>query len=307
MRLTASVLFVLLSLCAATLCSAQGMPFKKSVMDSIKARDFKFRVTFGMNLSQDGGSSFSTNSNIGLLYVTKKNDFHLDASRYIDRYNKYSSANRFFVMGYVGLGSHVAEQNSVQQRAVYPEPFALYSFDANRGINARVQLGTNLAIGFKPTRNFRAKAGAGLFVERQNWQMIKHDKMIEVLEMPEEIQKLIFDTVGISQSGTLTKNNMYLNLYTNLAATWNQRLNLNGFVAIQQPFFPPYKGLPQIPQFPTVTRRYPRITTDLQVSFQVWRKIYMITQFYLQYDKGQLPLYVPNFVYSLSEGFEINF
>ena len=276
-------------------------------MDSIKAKEFKFRVTFGMNLSQDGGSSFSTNSNIGFLYVTKKNDYHLDASRFINRYDKYASANRFFVMGYVGLGSHVSDQHAVQERRFYPEPFGLFSFDANRGINARLQLGTNMVIGFKPTKIFRAKAGAGLFVERQNWQMIKHDKMAEVQEMPEEIQKLIFDTVGISQSGTLIKNNMYLNLYANIAASWNQRLNVSGFFAIQQPFFPPYKGLPQIPQFPTVTRRYPRLTTDVQISFQIWKKIYMITQFYLQYDKGQLPLYVPNFVYSLSEGFEINF
>ena len=170
-----------------------------------------------------------------------------------------------------------------------------------------MQLGGNAVIAFKPTKVLRVKMGLGLLTEAENWQMITKEKLADLPTYSMAVQRLIYDTFGIRKDGSLLRNNLRANFYANFICTFNENINMNGFFCVQQPFSAPYKDLPQIPQFPTVTGLFPRITIDFQLSYHVWKKLDLITLFTCQYDQGQLPLYVPNLVYSLSQGFQISF
>lgn len=273
----------------------------------MRVNELKWNLSFAFNLSRSESQSMTTYSDGALLYYSKRNDLHVEMSHYRDRYDQYSTANRFYFMYYMGIGSHDVKDGRLKEHKFYPEPFYLHSFDANRGIHARDQLGINAALNLNPTKFWRQKAGAGFFAERTNWQLIKHEKLAGIDTLPEEVQRLIFDTIGISHEGRWARNNVFFNLYSNFTIVPVKNLNINGYLAVQIPFQSPYGNLPQIPAFPTVTRRYARLTTNVQLTFYVWKKIALLTNFNLQYDKGQVPRYVPNVVYSLTQGLQLGF
>jgi len=117
--------------------------------------------------------------------------------------------------------------------------------------------------------------------------------------------------VGINSKGQLLRNNVRANFYANFICTLSKNVGLNAFVNWQQPFEPPYKNLPSndLPQakiFPVNTALYPRITIDTQLTIEIWGKLKFITAFTMQYDKGQLPLYAPDFIYNLTEGLQLD-
>ena len=298
-------------LCICVLCISAGVygqvtPFQKSVLDSIEANEFNLSVAFAFNVSHDGSSSLTTGTDIGMLYSTRRSNYQLTQSSYFNRLENYSASNRFAAL----LSGSILSQDTVVGRIVekswYPEPFLYYLFDANRGINYRWQLGINAVHAFKPTKIIRIKIGAGLLFEKENWQMIKPEQLTDIPSLTEDQQKYIFDTVGISKNGKLYRDNVRANIYANLMCSFAKNIGLNAFVDVQMPFVPPYHDLPQNEVFPVVTKRYPRITLNMQLTFNIWRKLNFITAFSLQNDKGQIPLYVPNLVYNINEGLQLS-
>ncbi|HTQ26940.1 MAG TPA: hypothetical protein VMI35_02385 [Puia sp.] len=288
-------------------CRAQGTPFKKSVMDSLSANQFNGSISYAINLGQDGTSSLTTAADIGAMYSTRRSNYSLVANSYFDRYETTSTSNRFFAMATISAFSHDTAAGKVVEKRLYPEPFSLYSFDANRGLNYRWQWGIDAAYAFKPTHIARVKVGAGLLYELENWQMIKKANLWQLDTISDAEKRYLFDTVGINSKGQLYRSNVRFNFYVNAMCTFAKNFNVNVFLNIQQPLAPPYRGLPPNPHFPVVTKCYPRITSDILISYHIWGALNLITNFMLQYDQGQIPLYVPNFVYNLTQGVQFGF
>lgn len=286
---------------------AQVTPFQKSVLDSLKANQFNLSVAFALNAGQDGTSSLTSGTDIGMMYDTRRSNYELLQSSYFNRLESVSTSNRFIAMFRASIFSHDTVNSRIVEKRFYPEPFILYSYDANRALNYRWQFGINGVYAFKPTNIIRIKVGAGLLLEKENWQMVKYSQVPYLDTLPINIQQYLFDTIGITRAGKLFRDNIRANIYGNFICNFTKNINLNAFFDIQMPFVPPYHNLPQVSVFPVVTKLYPRITTNMQLSFNIWRKLNFITNFNLQWDKGQIPLYVPDFVYNISEGLQIGF
>lgn len=286
--------------------SAQVTPFEKSVLDSLSANDFNMSIGFAFNASEDGTKSLTTGTDIGLMYATKKSNYEIIQSSYFSRLESFSSSNRFIALLRADLFSHDTLGERVIEKRFYPEPYALYMYDASRSLNFRVQLGMNMVWAPKPTKLVRIKVGVGLLAERENWQMIKHEQLPTIDSLPPAVLSYIYDSVGINKQGRLERDNWRANLYSNLMFNFNKNINMNAFVSVQMPFIPPYSNLPQNSHFPVVTRRYPRLTLDMQLNIHVFGKFDFVTAFHYMYDKGQIPIYVPNSLYNFSEGLQFN-
>ena len=284
----------------------QVTPFKKSVMDSVHANEFNVSLAFTFNSGNNGTKTLTTGTEIGLLYARERSKYQLAQSSYFNQIDKFSTDNRFAAMVTASLFDHDSVGSKVVENRIYPEPFGLFSYDANRGLNWRWQLGGNIVYAFKPTKIFRIKIGAGLLYEMENWQMIKHNQLDYIDTLSEEDQQYIFETVGITREGKYLTHNIRANVYSNLMFAFTKTINLNAFFDIQMPFIPPFKGLPQLDVFPLVTKRYPRFTTDINLTFKIWEKVSFITSFTCQYDKGNLPTYAPAFIYAFSEGLQVD-
>ncbi len=285
----------------------QVTPFKKSVLDSLTPNQFNLSIAFALNASQDGSNSLTSGTDLGMMYSTRKSSYQITQSSYYNRLEGYSGSNRFAAMLSGAIFSHDTVSTRIVEKAWYPEPFIFYSYDANRGINYRIQAGINAVHAFKPTQIIRIKMGAGILYEKENWQMIKVDQLPYMDTFPIATQKYIYDTVGVTKDGRLIRDNVRANIYANFICSFAKNINLNAFVDVQMPFVPPYHDIPQKSVFPVVTKLYPRITINAQLSFTIWKKLAFITGFGLQSDKGQIPLYVPDFVYNLNEGLQLSF
>jgi len=283
----------------------QVTPFQKSVMDSIEANSFNASIALGFNASHDATSSLTTSADVGLMYSTERSNFQLVQSSYFNRYERFSTDNRFIAMATASLFSHDSVGNKLIENKVYPEPFVLYSSDIMRALNWRWQFGVNTVYAFKPTRILRIKTGVGLLYEMENWQMVKHELVPYLDTLPDTIQKYLFETIGISKDGKLRRNNIRANAYANMMCAFTKNINLNAFIDIQMPFVPPYKDLPQIDEFPVVTKLYPRISFAMDFMVNIFGSLSFITHFAFQFDKGQIPLYAPNFMYNVSEGLQL--
>ena len=287
--------------------NSQVTPFQKSVLDSLEANTFNMSIAFAFNASQDGSSSLTTGTDIGMLYATKRSNYEIIQSSYYNRLESFSSSDRFIALARAALFSHELRGEHVVEKRVYPEPFFLYSYDAGRALNARYQFGLNGVYAFKPTRIIRIRAGMGLFYEKENWQMIKQENVPYIDTFSTRVKSYIFDTVGITRDGQLRRDNIRANFYSNFNCTFTKNISMNAFVCVQMPFVPPYKNIPQLDVLPVVTKLYPRITFDMQLSIYVLKKLNFITTLHLMYDKGQIPIYVPNSLYNLTEGLQISF
>ena len=292
---------------------AQVTPFEKSVLDSLESNDFNMSVAFVFNAAQDGTNTLTTGNDASVMYSTEKSNYQLVQSSYHNRLDQLSTSNRFFAMAIASLFSHQEDSSGQKlvEKQFYPEPFVLYQYDANRGLNYRWQFGLDAVYAFVPTRHFRIKMGAGLLYEMENWQMIKKENLQYVDTLPEPIQRYIFDTVGINSKGELFRNNVRMNLYANMMCNFGRGINLNAFFNVQEPFVPPFHGLPSndLPQakiFPVNTKRYPRLTLDMTLTFKLFGKLSFVSSFNLQYDKGQIPLYAPDFIYNLTQGIQFD-
>lgn len=308
---TCPISFLLL-LILIPVCRAQVTHFEKSALDSLQANDFNLSLAFAFNAGQDGTKTLTTGTDVGMMYSTLHSNYEIVQSSYHNKLEQFSTSNRFLVMGRGSLWSHEIIKDSILiEKANYPEPFILYAYDANRGLNARWQFGLDAVHAFKNNRLLRITIGIGLIYELENWQMIKQELLPQVDSLPEPVQRYLFDTVGINSRGQLRRNNIRGNIYANFICTLSKTVALNAFLNWQQPFQPPYKDLPSndLPQakvFPVNTRLYPRITIDTQMTIAVFGKLKFVTAFSMQYDKGQLPLYAPDFVYNLTEGLQLD-
>ena len=285
----------------------QVTPFQKSVLDSLQANEFNVSLAFIFNSSQDGTNSITTGTDVGIMYSTKRSNYELVESAYKNRLENFSASDRMFVMLTCGLNSHDFDGKTIEEKRLYPEPFIMFSRDANRALNSRWQFGMNAVYAFKPTHIIRIKVGAGILYEKENWQMVKHEQVPYLDTFPQATQDYIFKTVGIGRDGSLLRDNIRANVYANFVCTFTKNISLNSFFDVQMPFIPPYHDLPQVSVFPVVTKLYPRLTMNMELTINILGKLNFVTAFSLQNDKGQIPLYVPDFVYSLNEGLQYSF
>ncbi len=298
-------------LCCILLCCqisvAQVTPFENSLLDSLSANEFNGSLSYGANLGQDGTSTLTTSANAAVMYSTAKSNYQLIGSNYFNRLDAMSTSNWLTSIAIASLFSHNIQGKTIKENKFYPEPFFYYCYDANRGINYRMQLGFNGVYAFRPTKIIRMKMGVGVLYEKENWQIIQEQNLNQLDSISQEEKDYLLDTVGINSKGQLFRDNFRLNLYANFICTFGKNVNLNAFVNVQEPFIPPYHNLPPDPRFPIVTKRYPRITTNMHLAVTILKSFSLVTDFTLQYDKGQIPLYVPNFVYSLTQGLGFDF
>jgi hypothetical protein len=287
-------------------CMGQVTPFKKSVLDSLEDDDFHLSLAITFNSSQDGETTLTASSDIAAMYSTQKSNYQILQSSYFNRITGNLSANRFFAMGIASLYNHTSKGEKITENSFYPEPFVVYSFDANKGLNYRWQFGIDGDYGFKPTKVARIKVGIGVLYELENWQIIQADQLSNIYSLPPPLQKYIFDTIGVDSKGCLFRNNFRANFFANMMFKVTSGVNLNIFFNLQEPFVPPYYNLPNTTFYPVDTKRYPRITIDTELLIQLWGRLSFVSTFYLQWDKGQIPLYVPNFIYNLAEGIQFD-
>jgi hypothetical protein len=301
---------VLLIVCfLITQCHAQVSQFQKSVLDSVKVHKLYGLGSLTFSLNKDSKTNLFFINDAAFLYASEKHTYELLSSLNFNSSDKISNANRFYTMLRAGLWRNKWEQNKtrLKKQRIYAEPFLFFQWDENRGISQRWQYGLNAVYARRyDHKHIKWNLGAGLLYEKEDWRVLSRDDFPQFDTLPAPVKELIKDILKIDDKGHLQRDNFRLNLYGNLFAEIKS-VNINLFLGLQQPLRTPFEGLPILAYYPYPKKKFPRITVDASISFKITRHASLITRYYFQTDKGQLSQFVPDQVYTLSQGISVKF
>ena len=301
-------LLVILSLHYQPL-TAQVTLFKKSVLDSLQENRLYGVGGLSFLYNKDDQAELFSLADAAFLYATNKHTFEWLSSLNYNSTDQVASTNRFHSMFRAGLFRNNHEENSriLKRKRLFAEPFLFFQWDEKRGISQRWQTGLNAVYAFRSdSGNLKWNLGAGLVYEKEDWRVFSREKQAIFDTLPPAFKELVRTILGLDARGHLIRDNWRMNFYSNL---WyeHRSLSLNLFLGLQQPFRTPFEGLPDIPFYPYPKKKFPRVTADLSLSFRISRYISLITRYYMQMDKGQLTQFVPDYVYTITQGISVSF
>jgi len=289
---------------------AQVSQFKKSVLDSLHANKLYGVGGLSFLLNQDSKAELFTLADASFLYASRVHTYEWLSSLNYNSTDQISSTNRFYSMLRAGLYRNVHDANNqlqLKKKRVFAEPFVFFQWDENRGIAQRWQFGLNAVYAFRSdSGRVKWNIGAGLVYEKEDWRVFSREKQQIFDTLPPAFKELIQYILGIDNRGHLFRNNWRMNFYSN----WfyeSKPFSVNLFLGLQQPFKTPFEGLPDIPFYPYPKKKYPRVTAEISLTYKISRYISLLTRYYMQVDKGQLTQFVPDFVYSFSQGIAVAF
>ncbi|MFN9591008.1 MAG: hypothetical protein ACK56A_11520 [Bacteroidota bacterium] len=289
--------------------NAQVTLFKKSVLDSLQERRLYGVGGLSFLYNNDGQAELFALADASFLYATKKHTFEWLSSLNYNSTDQVASTNRFHSMLRAGLfrNNHEANSNLLKKKRLFAEPFVFFQWDEKRGISQRWQIGANAVYAFRSdSGNLKWNLGAGVVYEQEDWRVFSREKQLIFDTLPPAFKELVRTILGLDTRGHLIRDNWRMNFYSNL---WfeHRSLSLNLFLGLQQPFRAPFEGLPDIPFYPYPKKKFPRVTADLSFSYRISRYISLITRYYMQLDKGQLTQFVPDYVYTFTQGISVAF
>ena len=311
MRKPSTLLLLIFCWCTSQLpLAGQVSQFKKSVLDSLQTNKLYGVGGLSFLLNQDSKAELFALADASFLYATNKHTYEWLSSLYYNSTDQISSSNRFYSMIRAGLFRNVHDANNpllLKKKRVFAEPFVFFQWDENRGIAQRWQLGLNAVYAFR-SESSRVKwnIGGGLVYEKEDWRVFSREKQQAFDTLPPAFKQLIQQILGIDSRGHLFRDNWRMNFYSN----WfyeNKPFSVNLFVGLQQPFRAPFEGLPDIPFYPYPKKKFPRVTAEISLTYKISRYMSLLTRYYMQVDKGQLTQFVPDFVYSFSQGIAVAF
>jgi hypothetical protein len=290
--------------------AGQVSQFKKSVLDSLQTNKLYGVGGLSFLLNQDSKAELFALADASFLYATNKHTYEWLSSLYYNSTDQISSSNRFYSMLRTGPFRNVHDANNpllLKKKRVFAEPFVFFQWDENRGIAQRWQFGLNGVYAFR-SESSRVKwnIGGGLVYEKEDWRVFSREKQQAFDTLPPAFKQLIQQILGIDNRGHLFRDNWRMNFYSN----WfyeNKPFSVNLFVGLQQPFRAPFEGLPDIPFYPYPKKKFPRVTAEISLTYKLSRYMSLLSRYYMQVDKGQLTQFVPDFVYSFSQGIAVAF
>jgi hypothetical protein len=311
MRKSSTLLLLVLCWCASQLpLEAQVTQFKKSVLDSLEQNRVYGVGGLSFLLNQDSKAELFALADASFLYATRKHTLEWLSSLNYNSTDQISSTNRFYSMIRAGLFRNVhdsANQRLLKKKRLFAEPFMFFQWDENRGIAQRWQTGINAVYALRSNQgNFKWNIGAGLVYEWEIWRVFSREKQQIFDTLPGPIKDFIQQVLGIDSRGRLFRDNWRMNFYSNLFYDKNP-FSVNLFLGLQQPFKAPFQGLPDIPFYPYPKKKFPRVTAEISLTYKISRYMSLLTRYYMQVDKGQLTQFVPDFVYSFSQGIAVAF
>ena len=311
MRKPSTLLLLIFCWCTSQLpLAAQVSQFKKSVLDSLEQNRLYGVGGLSFLLNQDSKAELFALADASFLYATRKHTIEWLSSLNYNSTDQISSTNRFYSMIRAGLFRNVHDANNpllLKKKRVFAEPFVFFQWDENRGIAQRWQFGLNGVYAFR-SESSRVKwnIGGGLVYEKEDWRVFSREKQQAFDTLPPAFKQLIQQILGIDNRGHLFRDNWRMNFYSN----WfyeNKPFSVNLFVGLQQPFRAPFEGLPDIPFYPYPKKKFPRVTAEISLTYKLSRYMSLLSRYYMQVDKGQLTQFVPDFVYSFSQGIAVAF
>jgi hypothetical protein len=285
----------------ANLLTAQVCSFYKEGLDTLKLNQIKANVYLGFYFSQDALQYLYLTSNASGLYVGSRSTLELSGVINLQGLKKRSTSNSGYLIARSNLWRHRFIDDTIRPSKINMEPFVMFQFDENRGINQRYQAGLYAVPTLVNTRKISVEFGLGLLEQVDCYDLLPPDydgwwDEDRMKQIREDIQVLDPDGDGYAWLSS-TRAGCFLGMTGSFG-----KFDLNLIASLQQPFRSSFHGTALYDRSADFRTPYPCITVESIFNVSLFRWFSLNLRYYMQHDRNQYTFYLPYFVYSITTG-----
>ena len=276
---------------------AQVSTFSKKYIDTLKTARPTASLYLGVYLMEDAVQYLYLYGNADALIPDKRNQHEVMAVINYQGLKERSTSNAGYIFAHSNLfryktagGKRVAQKFSL-------EPFFMYQFDEDRGVNCRLQAGAYAVPVILESPKIRIQAGIGFLYQWDRYDLLPPD--YEGWWTDEQWKTISRDIQQLDTKGTgfISKNGVRASVYLGFYSTFGKVFDWNLVLFYQQPFESSFVGTPFYGISADYRTPYPCFTAETSMSFRILPWLALDLRYYWQHDRNQLTFYLPWYMY----------
>ena len=281
---------------------SQVNTFYKDGLDTLKKHQFTGNLYLGFYFSQDALQYLYLSSTAAGLYVDSHSTYEISGVVTFKGLEERSTSNNGYAICRANLWRHRFVDNSIKTNRIYGQPFVMFQFDENRGINNRWQVGLYAVPTILMKKKIQLAAGIGLLYQFDRYDLLPPD-YIDWWDA-DEMKKIYYamHLLDPDSSGFVNRADPRAAMYLTMIASFGKNVDLNILLSYQQPFSSTFQGTPLYAVSADYRTPYPCITVESILNFRILRWLSFNVRYYLQHDRNQLTFYLPFYMYSITTG-----
>ncbi|MCX6287977.1 MAG: hypothetical protein NTY96_12770 [Bacteroidetes bacterium] len=301
-RLTVSIFFVITILCMNLASQAQVCTFNKQYLDTLKKGRPTGNLYLGFYFLEDALQYLYLTSNASGLLQDSHNLYEVSGVINYQGLRIRSTNNTGYVFVHSNLFNHRYADGKLVKSKISMEPFGMFQFDEDRGINARWQAGIYAVPLILERPKIRIQSGVGLLYQWDRYDLLPPD--YEGWWTDEQWQVISADIKKLDPSGSgfAWRNGLRAAAYLSFNGTFGKIFDMNIIVSYQQPFVSNFKGIELYDVSADFKTPYPCLTVETIMNFKLLKWLAMDLRYYMQHDRNQVTFYLPYYMYSVTMG-----
>ena len=287
---------------------AQSLLNEKSYYDSLKPKKVIGDMGLGLNINDEENRKIFFLQNASVSYASKRHLYEFSNDLYFNQNGTDRESNRMrSLLRIAFLRQKFKDNRIISEADFFPEVNTAFMYDESRGLNYRFSTSLGISYNLHTLSWGRFKAGTGLMYEKESWRIFEHDFLPTYDTLSPVIKSIMQNAFGINSKGNIVKDNWRWNSYVQFLFVINDKINISAVGSLQIPIKVPYENPYQIADLPIGNKKYPRITLDLNTSFDISSKLNFFINLFLQKDEGQISPFAKKSVLNFSQGLAYKF
>ncbi|MEI7980224.1 MAG: hypothetical protein WCI71_01135 [Bacteroidota bacterium] len=300
--LTGFLLLIFLS-CFPLAGSSQVNTIGKEGMDSLKEHQITGNLYLGFDFTQDALQYMYLSLNAAGLYTDKHNTWGISGVINYRGMQERSTSNNGYLIFQADLWRHDFDSAVCRTKRLHAEPFTLFQFDENRGINARWQFGMYAVPAILSKSRIHLSAGIGLLYQFDRYDLLPPDYVDWWDKNDMELIYRAIQLLDPDSTGFYNLSGPRFAVSLSLISSIGKNIDLNIFVSYQQPFSSAFRNTPLYSVSSDYQTPYPCITIESILKFRILKWLALNIRYYMQHDRNQITFYLPYYMYTVTTGF----
>ncbi|MCK9218720.1 MAG: hypothetical protein PHF97_00940 [Bacteroidales bacterium] len=257
---------------------------------------------FGFYFLEDAQQYLYLSSTASGILLDSNNLYEISGVINFQGMKTRSTNNNGYVYLHNNLFRHKISDDKLEMKKISLEPFVMFQFDEDRGINARWQAGVYAVPLILNIPKIRIQAGVGLLYQWDRYDLLPPDYEGW---WSDQKWKVISDDIKVLDpggSGFASRNGIRGAGYLSFNSTFGKIFNMNIMFSYQQPFKSNFKGTSLYDVSSDFKTPYPCITAEAILNFKILQWLAMDLRYYMQHDRNQVTFYLPYYMYSITMG-----
>jgi len=281
---------------------SQVCSFNKELMDSLKKNQFTCNLYIGFDYTQDALKYLYLSSNAAGMFIGKTNTYNISGIINYKGLERNSTSNNGYVAAKVNLWHHRFIDDIIKPSKINFEPFVMFQFDENRGVNGRWQTGVYGVPLILDAKYIEIYGGFGVLYQFDKYDLLPSDYKGWWDE--QTMEQISTDIIQLKPDGSKFMNRESLRgaLFISSVIGMGKVGNINFVLSYQQPYHSIFYGTALYDKSSDYKIPYPCINFETIINFQILKWLSFDLRYYMQHDRNQLTYYLPYYVYTITSG-----